>query len=109
MTGIAINGTLGFAMILAVLFRAGDIDAALEQNPLFPVMAIFKNAVNSTAGAAAMSSLIFVLAVSSTVGLLASTSRIFWAFSRDRALPGWRTLSKVSHPFTFHYTARLTK
>ena len=50
-------------MILAVLFRAGDIDAALEQNPLFPVMAIFKNAVNSTAGAAAMSSLIFVLAV----------------------------------------------
>jgi choline transport protein len=41
MTGIAINGTLGFAMILAVLFRAGDIDAALEQNPLFPVMAIF--------------------------------------------------------------------
>ncbi|CAI6332617.1 unnamed protein product [Periconia digitata] len=106
MTGIAINGTLGFAMVLTVLFRAGDIDAALEQNPLFPVMAIFKNAVNSTAGAAVMSSLLFVLAVSSTVGMLASTSRIYWAFSRDRALPGWRTLSKVSH-FILHVLAQL--
>ncbi|PVI00908.1 amino acid transporter [Periconia macrospinosa] len=96
MTGIAINGSLGFAMVVSVLFRAGNIDEALEQNPLFPVMAIFKNAVRSTAGAAAMSSLIFILSVSSTVGLMASTSRIFWAFSRDRALPGWRTLSKVS-------------
>jgi hypothetical protein len=29
MTGIAINGTLGFGMILTVLFRMGDLDAVL--------------------------------------------------------------------------------
>lgn len=95
MTGIMINGSLGLGMILTVLFRAGDIDAALAQNPAFPILAIFKNATNSTVGAAVLASLLFVLATSATVGLLASSSRVFWAFSRDKGLPGWRTLSKV--------------
>jgi len=96
MTGIFINGSLGFAMVLTVLFRAGDIEQALEQNPAYPFMAIFKNAVGSTSGAAAMASLVMVLAISSTVGLLASSSRVFWAFARDKGLPGWRILSQVS-------------
>lgn len=95
MTGIMINGTLGFAMILTVLFRAGDIETALAENPAYPFMAIFKLAVNSTSAAAVMASIIFCLATSATVGLLASSSRVFWAFSRDKGLPGWRTLSKV--------------
>ncbi|KAF1949616.1 GABA permease-like protein, partial [Byssothecium circinans] len=96
MTGIMINGTLGFAMVVTVLCRAGDIEAALAENPAYPFMAIFKHAVNSTAGAAAMASLLFVLATSGTVGLLASSSRVFWAFSRDKGLPGWRIWSRVS-------------
>ncbi|KAK3213471.1 hypothetical protein GRF29_28g17160 [Pseudopithomyces chartarum] len=96
MTGVMINGSLGFAMILTVLHRSGDIDAALAENPAYPFVAIFKHATNSTSGAAVMSSLVLCLAVSATVGLLASSSRVFWAFSRDRGLPGWRTLSKVS-------------
>lgn len=96
MTGIMINGSLGFAMILTLLFRAGDIEQALQENPAYPFMAIFKHAVNSTAGAAIMASLIMVLATSATVGLLASSSRVFWAFSRDKGLPGWRFLSQVS-------------
>lgn len=87
----------GFAMILTVLYRSGDIDAALAENPAYPFMAIFKNAVGSSTAAAAMASVMFCLATSSTVGLLASSSRVFWAFSRDRGLPGWRTLSKVGH------------
>jgi choline transport protein len=95
MTGILINGSLGLGMVLTVLFRAGDIEAALVENPAFPIMAIFKHALNSTSGAAAMSALLVVLATTSTVGLLASSSRVFWAFSRDKGLPGWRMLSKV--------------
>lgn len=95
MTGIFINGSLGFAMVLTILFRAGDIDQALAENPAYPFMAIFKHAVNSTSGAAAMASLLTILSTSATVGLLASSSRVIWAFSRDKGLPGWRTLSKV--------------
>lgn len=96
MTGIMINGSLGFGMVLTVLYRAGDIDAALAENPAYPFMAIFKHGTNSTAAAAVMSALVFCLALSATVGLLASSSRVFWAFSRDKGLPGWRKLSQVS-------------
>ncbi|KAF1835437.1 amino acid transporter [Decorospora gaudefroyi] len=96
MTGIAINGSLGFAMILTMLFRMGDLDAVLEENPAFPFMAIFHRAVQSRAGAAVMASMVMVLTISANVGFSASTSRICWAFARDRGLPGWRTLSKVS-------------
>jgi amino acid transporter len=95
MTGIAINGTLGFAMILAVLFRMGNIDAVLEENPAFPFMAIFHRAVQSRSGAAVMVSIVMILTISANVGFSASCSRICWAFARDRGLPGWRVLSKV--------------
>jgi choline transport protein len=95
MTGIMINGILGFAMILTLLCRAGDLGAASTENPSYPFIAIFRHAVNSTSGAAAMASVVFCLAMSATVGLLASSSRVFWAFSRDKGLPGWRIWSRV--------------
>ena len=97
MTGIWINGSLGFGMMLTMLFRSGDIDAALEENPSFPFIAIFHNAVRSVSGSAAMAALVMILSTCCAVGTLASSSRVFWAFSRDRGLPGWRTLSQVSY------------
>lgn len=99
MTGIAINGSLGFGMLLTVLFRMGDIEAAIEESPAFPFIAIFHRAVQSRSGAAVMASIIVVLTISANVGFSASTSRICWAFARDRGLPGWRTLSKVRTQF----------
>lgn len=95
MTGIAINGSLGFVMVITVLLRLGDMDAVLAENPAFPFMAIFHQAVQSRAGAAVMASIVMVLTISANVGFSASTSRICWAFARDKGLPGWRLLSKV--------------
>ncbi|KAI1500853.1 amino acid transporter [Biscogniauxia marginata] len=95
-TGLLINGSLGLAMLIATLYCMGDIDAALEENPLYPFMAIFHRAVGSTAGAAVMSSIVVVMSFSATTGIIASTSRLYWAFARDRGLPGWRTLKKIS-------------
>ena len=92
---IILNGSMGFAMIIAVLFCIGDIDAALSTNTGYPFMEIFLQATNSVAGSAAMAAIITVLALCATVGLLASTSRMFWSFSRDRGLPGWRALQTV--------------
>lgn len=95
MAGIAINGTLGFIMVITVLVRLGDVDAVLAENPAFPFMAIFHQAVQSRAGAAVMASIVMLLTISANVGFSASTSRICWAFARDKGIPGWRQLSKV--------------
>ncbi|RYO79488.1 hypothetical protein DL766_009347 [Monosporascus sp. MC13-8B] len=95
-TALTINGILGFAMLIATLFCLGDIDEALAENPHYPFMAIFRRAAGSRAGAAVMASIIIVMAFSATTGCLASTSRVYWAFARDRGLPGWNILRRVS-------------
>lgn len=98
LTGLTINGALGLAMLIVTLYcvAASDIDAALAENPAYPFMSIFRTAVGSTAGAAVMASVIVVMAFSATTGCLASTSRLYWAFARDRGLPGWKILMRTS-------------
>ncbi|KAI1909677.1 hypothetical protein LOZ58_005006 [Ophidiomyces ophidiicola] len=95
MLTLVINGTLGFGMIIAVLFCTGNLEAAIESPTGFPFMEIFRQATNSTAGAATMASIITALAMCANVGFLASASRMLWSFARDRGVPGWRLLSKV--------------
>ncbi|KAG8161212.1 hypothetical protein KVR01_009476 [Diaporthe batatas] len=98
LAGLMINGTLGFAMLIVTLYcvAASDIEAALMENPAYPFMAIFRNAVGSTAGAAVMSSVVVAMAFSATTGCIASTSRLYWAFARDRGLPGSKFLARTS-------------
>lgn len=110
LTGLAINGALGFSMLIVTLYcvAASDIDAALAENPSYPFMAIFRTAVGSTAGAAAMASVIVVMAFSATTGCVASTSRLYWAFARDRGLPGWKILMRTSQRTSIPLYAVLT-
>ncbi|CAI7611555.1 unnamed protein product [Penicillium glandicola] len=96
LTSMALNGCLGFGMIIATLFCLGDIQNALETPTGYPFIEIFYQATGSIAGTAVMTSIITILTISATVGSLASSSRVLWAFSRDRGLPGWIILSKVS-------------
>lgn len=93
MLGMLLNGTLGFSMILAVLFCMGQLPE--ESQTGFPFMDIFLNATKSPAGATAMSSIIILMCFCATVGVFTSTSRILWSFARDHGVPFWRTLSKV--------------
>lgn len=98
LAGLMINGTLGLAMLIVTLYCVGatNIFIAIGENPAYPFMAIFRNAIGSTAGAAVMSSVVVVMAFSATTGSLASTSRLYWAFARDRGLPGSSFLARTS-------------
>ena len=98
MATMLLNGTCGFAMVIAILFCIGDVEKAMSSPTGYPFMEIFLNATHSVAGAAVMSSIITILGACATVGLFASTSRLTWSFARDRAFPFWRTLSKVPSP-----------
>ncbi len=96
MGSLVINGLMGLAMVIAMLFAATDIDKALKSTSGYPFIEIFYQATGSKAGTAVMASLIIFMTISAVVGVIATTSRMFWAFARDRAMPAWRTLSKVS-------------
>ncbi|KAH8425073.1 putative GABA permease [Aspergillus melleus] len=93
---VLINGTLGFSMLLAMLFCMGDVESALQSATGFPFMEIFYQATDSVSGAVGMSSILLIIAVCSVIGMLAATSRQFWSFARDRGIPGWRIWSRVS-------------
>jgi amino acid transporter len=95
MTSITLNGMMGLAMIIAMLYGATDIDAAINSATGYPFIEIFYQATNSKAGTAAMTALIIIMTLSAIVGVIAATSRMFWAFARDRGLPFSATLAKV--------------
>ena len=91
-----LNGVLGFAMLIAVLFGIQDIDAALNSPTNYPFMQIFLTATHSTGGATTMAAIVTVMEICATTSSLAAASRQFWSFSRDHGVPGWKLFSKVS-------------
>lgn len=94
---LLINGILAWAMVIALMFCAGNLDDAIaaEETVFYPFLEIFQQAVKSTAGTCIMAAIIVVLGVASTVGGFAASSRMLWSFARDRALPFSKQLSKV--------------
>lgn len=96
-----LNGILGFGILLAVLFVTVDIEAALE-SPTgalgFPFMQIFYDATGSRSGASVMIAIIIIMDICAAIAFLATSSRIVFAFGRDRGLPFWRQMSKVTLP-----------
>lgn len=93
-----LNGTLGFAMLIVVLFVTVDIDGVLA-SPTgslgFPFMQIFYDATGSLPGATAMVCIIIIMDICAAIAFLATSSRIVFALGRDRGLPFWRTMSTV--------------
>ncbi|OQD63837.1 hypothetical protein PENPOL_c008G04044 [Penicillium polonicum] len=96
MLSVLINGSLGFGMLIAMLFCSGDLGSALESPTGYPFLAIFLEATGSVAGTAVMGSIVTTMGATTSVGMLASTSRQFWSFARDRGIPGWRLWSQVT-------------
>jgi amino acid transporter len=105
MLSVLINGSMGFGMLIAMLFCSGDLGTALESPTGYPFMSIFYQATGSKAGTAVMGSIVTTMGATTSVGMLASTSRQFWSFARDRGIPGWRMWSQVCHYSKFPSSA----
>ncbi|KAL8821612.1 MAG: hypothetical protein Q9223_000355 [Gallowayella weberi] len=95
LASVGLNGSLGFAIVVATLFCLGDVQAALESPTGFPFIQVFINATRSNAGATAMTSVIIVALTFAAVGSLATASRMMWAFAREQGLPGSSVLARV--------------
>lgn len=95
MLTVAINGCLGFGILLVLLFCQGNIQDALDSPTGYPFIWMFHEATNSISGSLVMCSIVIVNFCCSLVGMMAATSRQLWSFSRDRGTPGWRLWGKV--------------
>ena len=93
-----LNGILGFAMLIVVLFVTVDIEGVLESSTGalgFPFMQVFYDATGSLSGASTMICIIIIMDIAAAIAFLATSSRIVFAFGRDKGLPFWRTMSTV--------------
>ena len=92
---VAINGTLGFAMLIAVLFCLGNLDNDLNTSTGLPFIEIFFQATQSIGGATGMTFVVLLAQIFAAIGLLATASRMTWAFAREKGIPGYTYLSRV--------------
>ncbi|MCJ1226565.1 hypothetical protein MMC12_003218 [Toensbergia leucococca] len=91
-----LNGTLGFAMLIALLFcMPSDISSVLDADTYYPFMSIYTYAVGSNAGGTALACIVVVTQIFASVGILATASRMLWAFAREEGLPFSRYIAKV--------------
>ena len=92
---ILLNGTLGFATVIAFLFCIGNVDDALNSATGYDFIEVFYAATKSHAGASVMTAIPTALVICASFGFLASASRLTWAFARDKGLPFSNFLAHV--------------
>lgn len=95
MASIAINGLLGFGILITVLFTIGNIEDALATTTGFTFIEAFRQALSSTSFVMGLVALLLVLFIFCAVAVLAATSRVTWAFARDNGFPGSRWIKQV--------------
>jgi amino acid transporter len=94
---VLLNGAMGFGMLIAILFSMGSTDAALDTDTGYPIIEIVYNALEDKVATSAVISILIAMFVFATIGIMASTSRLTWAFARDKGLPFSAILSRI-HP-----------
>src|SRR5438128_1228718 len=95
LTSLLLNGVLAFGMMVVTLFSVTNIEEVEKTPTGYPFIQIFLDATKSVPASIAMASIIPITGIATQAGNMASGSRMLWAFSRDRAVPGWRFVSRV--------------
>ena len=94
---VVANGIIGFIYCIILLFSLGDLNSLLESPTGFPFMQLYLNVTQSPAGATTLCLIICLIAIAANAAGLTSTSRTFWAFARDDAVPFSKYFAHV-HP-----------
>jgi amino acid transporter len=97
---VASSALIGWFVLLAILFAATDPTAVTEGNEIVGAfgssLAVFTSADMSQNWAEAIILIAVVGQFFCGLACVTSLSRTFFAFSRDRAIPGWKLWSRVS-------------
>ena len=100
---VLVNGALGFAMTIALVFSSVDHEKVAEYSEMygFPFIGTFQLVFKSNAATIGLGALVVVLGFSSTLAAFATSSRTNWSFARDMGLPYSDYIARVcfSSPF----------
>ncbi|KZF20738.1 putative GABA permease [Xylona heveae TC161] len=94
---VAAAGITGVIYLIPILFVLPDIATLLNVKNGQPIGLLFKTVTGSAGGGFGLLFLILGILFFAGVGALTAASRCTYAFARDRAIPGSRLWSRVSH------------
>lgn len=97
----ASNFAIGFALLILILYRAGDITAAVSSPTGQPYIEILLNATQSVSGTAVLVAYIILALVFCATNVVTSSSRQLFSFARDNGVPFSHSLSQVSERYFF--------
>ncbi|MCJ1353349.1 MAG: hypothetical protein MMC33_003334 [Icmadophila ericetorum] len=93
---VGIGVSTGFIFLVILLFVAGDITQVID-SAAGPLLQILVNATSSNAGAVCLLIIPLVCVLFATISIMTTSSRMTYAFARDRGLPASAFFAKV-HP-----------
>jgi amino acid transporter len=93
---IGIGMFTGFVFLSCLLFVVADIEAAIDASA-GPLLQIFMDATKSRAGSTCLLMFPLVCMLFTTTTLMTTSSRMSYAFARDRGMPFSSVFAKV-HP-----------
>ncbi|OQO08167.1 hypothetical protein B0A48_06961 [Cryoendolithus antarcticus] len=87
----AVNGAMGFVMIVTFCMVIGDLQTVLSTPTGYPFIQVFYNTTHSLAGTSVMTAILIIMLLFGCVTNFATSSRQLWAFARDKGTPfsGW--------------------
>ena len=91
-----VNGLMVFLMLITYCFCLTNLDQAFKSPTGYPFIAVFAHTTGSPQGGAGITGVLIVLIMFSVTNYMASCSRQVFAFGRDKGLPFYTWMSKVS-------------
>lgn len=99
---IAIMATVGIGFVtswtycVSMFFGLSDLNKLLNSATGVPILELYYQALDNTAGAIVLESLLLVTGMGCLIACHTWQSRLAWAFARDRGMPGHQWLSRVN-------------
>lgn len=93
---VAIGTFTGFVFLTCLLFVAGDVNQVID-SAAGPLLQILYNATQSKAGAVCLLIFPLVCLLFATTSIMTTSTRMTWAFARDRGIPASKFFARV-HP-----------
>ncbi|KAH7176737.1 choline transport protein [Dactylonectria macrodidyma] len=85
----------GITYLISLMFSIQDFDALTSTNTGLPLAELFRQVTQKAGGAFGLMFILFIALGPCVISSQLSTGRVFWAFSRDGAMPFSRIWSKI--------------
>ena len=95
-SGVCVNGVMGFIMVVTICFTLGNVDSLLSTDTHYPFIQLFFNTTKSYAATNTMTAIIIIVFTSAVISEIATASRQLWSFARDGGFPFSPFIAKVT-------------